>query len=183
MRFLSPFLLVLVLISCVNPAPQPTPTAIVETTPTPEPTATPSPTQVPVPGFGLSEAAIVEHINRNIGNEERKLRLESETTLGDGTPRNIYTNTIDTMEIIGPPEYPHRINIIADWPLEIARPPLTFLMIATATAVLPAQTAEFVQWYNTSQGHAGMTFRGGRRAERFIDPRGGTIIVTFEAPR
>jgi hypothetical protein len=54
-------------------------------------------------------------------------------------------------------------------------------MIATANAVLPSQAAEFVQWYNGSQGHAGMTFRGGRRAERFIDPRGGIVIVTFEA--
>jgi hypothetical protein len=181
MRLAAAFLTALLVFACVEaPAPPLTEPATTPTA-TVEPTATPRATPTPAPGFGLTEGALVEHINRSIGAEERKLRLESETTLGDGTPRHTYTNTIDTMDIIGE-GYPHRIEIVADWPLHITRPPLTFLMIATATAVFPAQTAEFVQWYNTSQGHSGMTFRDGRRAERFIDPRGGVIILSFLAP-
>jgi hypothetical protein len=179
-RLVSSFLILLMLAACeaapvATPSPAPAPTATIE------PTATVLPTATPAPGFGLSEAAIVEGINRNVNADERKLRLESETTLGDGTLRRSYTNTIDTMDIVGGTDYPYRIELVANWPLEIVRPPLTALMINTAVVVFPTQLAEFVQWYNGSQGNASMTFRFARRAERLIDPRGGVVIVSYLA--
>jgi len=189
MRRAAVLLALLALGACVAPGPTPSPTPPTTPTvglpplPTPEPTATRAATATPAPGFGMSEEAIIERINRNISAVERKLRLESETTLGDGTPRHVYgSSTTETLEVIGQPSYPNRVVIVANWPLELVRPPLTFLMIDAAIILLPTQSPEFVTWYNGSQGHASMTFRAGRRADRFIAPRGGVVIVTFEAP-